>query len=127
MSAGPRYVPASRLDPIRPELESLMVGMAPPVIVIIGDESSGKSQLLEMLIQMSLLPRRGESWREAQKPRAWNVPRSPRDRRHHPWVFPRQSWFRFSIFFFYFSSLKTRPNGGGGGVTAVLLAPRFAP
>ena len=60
MSAGPRYAPASRLDPIRPELESLMVGMAPPVIVIIGDESSGKSQLLEMLIQMSLLPRRGE-------------------------------------------------------------------
>ena len=45
------------LDPLRSELKSL-VNLTPPKVVVIGDESSGKSTVLEQLIRMPLFPRR---------------------------------------------------------------------
>jgi len=44
------------LDPMRAELGTL-VNLTPPKIVVIGDESSGKSTVLEQLIRMPLFPR----------------------------------------------------------------------
>lgn len=44
------------LDPLRAELNTL-VSLTPPKIVVIGDESSGKSTVLEQLIRMPLFPR----------------------------------------------------------------------
>ena len=45
------------LDPLRAELNTL-VNLTPPKIVVIGDESSGKSTVLEQLIRMPLFPRK---------------------------------------------------------------------
>lgn len=45
------------LDPLRAELNTL-TGLTPPKIVVIGDESSGKSTVLEQLIRMPLFPRK---------------------------------------------------------------------
>ena len=45
------------LDPLRGELKSLG-NLTPPKIVVIGDESSGKSTVLEQLIRMPLFPRK---------------------------------------------------------------------
>jgi hypothetical protein len=45
------------LDPLRLELNTL-AGLTPPKIVVIGDESSGKSTVLEQLIRMPLFPRK---------------------------------------------------------------------
>ena len=45
------------LDPLRAELSTL-AGLTPPKIVVIGDESSGKSTVLEQLIRMPLFPRK---------------------------------------------------------------------
>ncbi|KAL1499354.1 hypothetical protein AB1Y20_011561 [Prymnesium parvum] len=45
------------LDPLRGELKSL-VNLTPPKIVVIGDESAGKSTVLEQLIKMPLFPRK---------------------------------------------------------------------
>ena len=45
------------LDPLRAELSTL-TGLTPPKIVVIGDESSGKSTVLEQLIRMPLFPRK---------------------------------------------------------------------
>jgi len=45
------------LDPLRGELRTL-VNLTPPRIVVIGDESSGKSTVLEQLIRMPLFPRK---------------------------------------------------------------------
>ncbi|KAL3929338.1 MAG: hypothetical protein SGPRY_002005 [Prymnesium sp.] len=45
------------LDPLRAELKSL-VNLTPPKVVVIGDESSGKSTVLEQLIGLPLFPRK---------------------------------------------------------------------
>jgi hypothetical protein len=45
------------LDPLRGEQKSLG-NLTPPKIVVIGDESSGKSTVLEQLIRMPLFPRK---------------------------------------------------------------------
>ena len=47
------------LDPLQAELKSL-ANLTPPKIVVIGDESSGKSTVLEQLIRMPLFPRKQE-------------------------------------------------------------------
>ena len=47
------------LDPLREELKSL-ANLTPPKIVVIGDESSGKSTVLEQLMRMPLFPRKQE-------------------------------------------------------------------
>ena len=47
------------LDPLREELKTL-ANLAPPKIVVIGDESSGKSTVLDQLMHMPLFPRKQE-------------------------------------------------------------------
>lgn len=47
------------LDPLRAELNTL-ANLTPPKIVVIGDESSGKSTVLEQLMRMPLFPRKAE-------------------------------------------------------------------
>jgi hypothetical protein len=47
------------LDPLRSELKELG-NLDPPKIVVIGDESSGKSTVLEQLMRMPLFPRKQE-------------------------------------------------------------------
>ena len=44
------------LDPLRGELDLGM--LTPPKIVVIGDESAGKSTVLEQLVRMPLFPRK---------------------------------------------------------------------
>ena len=46
------------LDPLRGETGAALVNLTPPKIVVIGDESSGKSTVLEQLIRMPLFPRK---------------------------------------------------------------------
>lgn len=47
----------AHLDPIRSVLQSTLVDFSPPQIVVIGQESSGKSTLLERISMMSIFPR----------------------------------------------------------------------
>ena len=51
--------PPQVLDPLRDELGSHELGrLTPPKIVVIGDESAGKSTVLEQLLRMPLFPRK---------------------------------------------------------------------
>ena len=47
-----------KLDPVRALLSSALDGWEPPKIVVIGDESVGKSTILEQLCQLPLFPRK---------------------------------------------------------------------
>ncbi len=47
----------AQLDPFRDILESALQGWAPPCVIVVGTESSGKSSVLERLTMMSLFPR----------------------------------------------------------------------
>lgn len=46
------------LDPIRDLLSSVLDGWTPPKVVVIGDESSGKSTILEQLSMLPIFPRK---------------------------------------------------------------------
>jgi len=46
-----------QLDPIRSLLQDVVRDVMPPKIVVLGDESSGKSTLLEQLAMMAIFPR----------------------------------------------------------------------
>ncbi|KAJ1479878.1 hypothetical protein T484DRAFT_1812772 [Baffinella frigidus] len=47
----------SQLDPLRDVLAASLEGWQPPQVVMIGDESSGKSTILERLAMMPIFPR----------------------------------------------------------------------
>lgn len=47
----------SQLDPLRDVLAASLEGWQPPQLVMIGDESSGKSTILERLAMMPIFPR----------------------------------------------------------------------
>ena len=47
----------SQLDPLRELLQTSLDGWTPPMIVVVGEENSGKSTLLERLAMMPLFPR----------------------------------------------------------------------
>merc|ERR1711966_424463 len=46
------------LDPMRELLDTLLGGWVPPAIIVVGDESSGKSTVLEQLAMLSVFPRK---------------------------------------------------------------------
>ena len=46
------------LDPLRDLLASVLDGWTPPAIVVLGDESAGKSTILEQLVMLPVFPRK---------------------------------------------------------------------
>ena len=57
VSVGELDAVFAALDPLRGTLSSMLDGWAPPQIVVVGNEDSGKSTLLERLAMMPIFPR----------------------------------------------------------------------